>query len=81
MSFDHAHFEGPVFLVSFVPSGSYIHSASSPTGFAELRGDKLVETSHLLLSVPVSLTVYIISDGGYLYLFSFVMEGRVFDDG
>lgn len=29
----------------------------------------------------VSLTVYIISDGGYLNLFPFVEEGRVSDDG
>lgn len=64
---------GFVLLVSSIPVGSYTLSTSFSIGFLETWGERFfLETSHLELNVSMSLTIWILSDYGYL--FSFVSE-------
>lgn len=69
-----AVFKGPCSLVPSTPSGSSTLSTSSSTGFSEPCSDSM-ETSHLGLSVPSSLTPRILSGCGSLCLFPFTAGG------
>lgn len=61
--------EGPICLVTSIPSGSYILSTSSLAGFPEPKEEGLIEASHLRLSVPMSLnSLCVLSGCGSLYL-------------
>ena len=72
--------EGLVLLVSSIPSGSYDLSASSSAEFPGPRRERLVG-SLLQLSIPRSLTLYIVFGGGSLYLFPSTTGGSFSYDG
>lgn len=78
MSFDHVHFEGLDLLVSSIPSGLYLLSADFSVGFLSPEGRDLMETFHLGLSVPRSLTICIMSVCGCPFLFHLLQEDASF---
>lgn len=49
MSFGHVNLQSLLFLVSFVPSGSYVLSALSSMQLPVSRGKDLIETSQMSL--------------------------------
>lgn len=76
---DHADLEGIAFLVSSIPSGSYIHSVSSQGSLSpeeELDGD-------ILFRVECSKLSYFLHNvwPWSLYLFPFAVRRSLFADG
>ena len=66
MSFDNVDLDGLVFLVYSIPFGSYTPSASFLMCSLSPEGKDVMETSHLMLSIPMSLTSCIMSVCGSL---------------
>ena len=73
--------EGLVSLVFSIPSFSYDLFASPSTAFLVPLGKNLLETLHLGLDVPWSLTLCILSGCRILYLFPSTAEESFSDDG
>lgn len=72
MRFDHVDLEGLVFLVSSIASGCF--TLSPLLRFPESDRRDLKETSHLVLSVPKSLTLSALYLAVGLCICSFLLQ-------
>lgn len=81
MCFNHVDLGAHLPLVSFISYGSYTLFISLLQDSLSPEERKLMETFHLGLSVPRSLTLCVLSSYGSLYLFSSAAEGSVSDNG
>lgn len=73
--------EGLVLLMSSIPTGSYILSTVLSQNFLSPDRRYLIETSHLGVNGPRSLTFRSLSGCGSLYLFLYASGGGISDDG
>ena len=81
MSMGRVDLEGLVFLVSSICSGLHPFSASSSYVSLSSKGRDLMVTSHVGLSIPMSLDLSIMSSCGSPYLFLSVAGGSLSEDG
>jgi hypothetical protein len=77
MDFDHFDFEELIFLVLFINSFT-LYLLLLPWGSLSFENRDLMQTSHVALNVPRSLTLYIMSCSGALFFPSVV--GSFSDD-
>lgn len=84
MIFHHVDFLGPIFLVLWVFSGSLAFTfilTSLLLDSLDSEERDLVETTHLGLNVPKTLTLCLISVSGSEHLFPYAAGRSFSDDG
>lgn len=81
MSMGRVDLEGLVLWVSSISSGFYPFSAFSSCVFLSSKRRDLMVTSHLGLSIPMSLDLSVMPSRGSLYNFLSVAGGSLSEDG
>lgn len=81
MSMGRVDLEGLVLLVSSISSDFYLFSASSSCVSLSSKRRDLMVTSHLGLSIPMSLDLSVMPSHGSLYFFLSVAGGGLSEDG